>query len=47
MPAKKKSAKRSSSAKSSTELKDMKPNKDAKAGAKRYDVVGAFPKKLE
>ena len=46
MPAKKKSAK-SASTRSSAKLKDLKPNKDAKAGAKRYDVVGAFPKKLE
>jgi len=49
MNAKKKTVKKSPSTKSSGKVKDMQPKKDAKAGAevRRYDIVGAFPKKLE
>ena len=45
MPAKKKPAKQSASTKSSAKMKDIKPKKNPKGG--RYDIVGAFPKKLE
>jgi len=49
MNAKKKTVKKSPSTKSSGKVKDLQPRKDAKGGTevRRYDIVGAFPKKLE